>query len=66
MRTRLGTVVTALFIVSLAATAAEAAPGSAPRPDHACAASTNLIDHQCSAPTKPPAKPPTKPTKPKK
>ena len=67
MRTRLGTVVTTvLFVVPLAATAAEAGPAAAPRPDHTCAASANLIQHQCPAPGKPPAKPPVKPPKPKK
>jgi hypothetical protein len=67
MLTRLGTAVTAaLFVVPLAATAAEAGPASAPRPDHTCTASANLIEHQCPSPGKPPAKPPAKPSKPKK
>jgi len=67
MLTRLGTAVTAaLFVVPLAATAAEAGPAATPRPDHTCAASTNLIEHQCPSPGKPPAKPPAKPSKPKK
>jgi hypothetical protein len=69
MRTRLVTVVTAaLFVVPLAATAAEAGPESAPRPEHTCAASTNLVEHQCPAPGTPPAKPKPKPkpSKPKK
>ena len=67
MRTRLVTAIAAaLFIVPLAATAAEAGPASAPRPEHTCAASTNLIEHQCPAPGTPPVKPKPKPSKPKK
>ena len=58
VQTRLGSIVAAgALLVPLGATTAGAAPVRAARPDHGCAASTAVIQHDCPSPGKPPVKP---------